>query len=114
MLFPPPHLGLPLLGDCVVDLADGVVLLQLLGPLLRRHAGGGVQERLEEARVQLDLVAVVGDGVDQGDGPAGVGDGLLHVEEVVGGGGGLVLLLQLLGEGAVLKGHEINKGFLSF
>ena len=56
-------------------------------------------------KCQLNLVQVVGNGVHQGHGSAGVGDGLLHVEHVLGRSAGAGL--QLLREALVLK--EIKK-----
>ncbi len=49
---------------------------------------------------ECPIYQVVAHGVDEGDGAAGVGDGLLHVEQILGNARarGVLGLLQLLGE----------------
>ena len=106
--------GLSLTSDLVVGLGDVLAVLQLERPLLGAAVLGLLQEPAElGVGGHVDAVPVVGHGVEEGHGPAGVADGLLHVEEVLGHGVrglGLDLLVDGRALVVVLGKREVALG----
>jgi len=90
---------------------DVRVTHQLESPLLRVQILAGVQELAEVARLQVNLVLVVGHGVDHGHRTAGVANHLPREEERVGQRLVLVLLHGFCRVFLVLNGIKVRKSF---